>query len=96
MNGENRIQGRKTPQETFGEMLRICLETNRPEAFRGDLYHDAMWLQKHFDEAVENGGFWWSLRQHGTAINIESRRNVDSGGTGETIYFIELSASSSI
>lgn len=84
------IQGKRTPQETFGELIAVCIEEGNPKAYRGDLYHDAMWLSKNFESAKKSSGFFWSLREHGTALDIESARNVDSGGTDETIYFVEL------
>lgn len=83
------IQGRDTPQETFGEMLAICLKRSKPEAYRGDLYHDALWIKKHFHEAKEKGGFFWSLRTSGTWLDFE-KKNVDIPGSDSVVYFVRL------
>lgn len=83
------IKGRSNPQETFGEMLRVCFERSKPEAFHGDLWHDAVWLKTNFDEAKENGGFFWSLGNCGTHLNLD-RQYVDHGGTEQIVYFVKL------
>lgn len=79
------IKRNKEIQEVFGILVKTAME-NGIECFHSDLYHDAVWLQENWKAIHDAGGFYFSCRLCGTAINLESSRNVDSGGTGEKIY----------
>ncbi len=63
----------------FGLLMKACMANNLPEAFHGDLYHDAMFLKSTIDEVnsrfkvgteldIKALRFRWVLRDYGTYI----------------------------
>jgi hypothetical protein len=59
------------PQYVFAQLFRKCLEQRWPDFFRSDLYYDAIFLQKNWEDIKRQGYFFWSLRSTGTHIGID-------------------------
>jgi hypothetical protein len=62
----------KTPQDIFSVLMSECFKHNRPEIYRCDLYHDAIYLEESHDAIVKQGWFYWSLRETGTHIGLDN------------------------
>jgi hypothetical protein len=66
----------------FGHLL--ALADGVIEHYRGDLFHDALWMEKHLHDA--GGMFYWAPRLTGTAIGTDRDLVLRSTGTSRPIY----------
>lgn len=76
-------------QELAGTLIKLAAKDGPLENFFSDLYYDCVWLKKQIDGLKLEGGFFWSVRESGTAISTV-REYVESGGPKERIYRISF------
>lgn len=60
------------PQFVFGQLVKLAFE-HGIVSYHSDLFHDAMWLNDHW-QAIQNAGvFFYSVRETGTCIGLDEK-----------------------
>ncbi len=65
------IRDKDEPQSIFERLVLFGREHEMPSSYVGDLYHDALYLQKYIAELLTDGYFYFGLRYTGTSIGTD-------------------------
>ena len=59
------------PQFIFGQLVKLAIDKGIAH-YHSDLYHDAIWIRRHWEAIVEAGVFFYGVRETGTSIGLDA------------------------